>query len=167
MPSFNESVWNDSDRGNGNIDTTAHRAFDGVLRSATERIECVLAAGAVSDLPALRAWCDALPVDSYGQVFIEVFSPIQIEDLHAPVGLNVTWLCRELLDSVAAPGTRPAHGEALVAAADAWLNEWYRPASGIERHFTMWLGAHSTEVVHNYWKHLEDQTANAPGDPRR
>lgn len=130
-------------------------------------VNCVFAAGEAADLPSIRDWCASLPENSYGQVFIEVFSPIQIEDLGAPVGVNVTWICRELLRPNAPLGSRPARGEALVAAADAWLNEWYRSESRIERHFAMWLGGRSNEVVHDYWQRLEGQPASVPSDPRR
>lgn len=157
-------------RGSVDARNFEERTFEALALDAADRIDCVLAAGNLTDLPGLRAWCEALPEQSYGQVFIEVFSPIQIETLHTPAGVSVTWICRELLRPSALPGAGmkigPARGEALVTAVDAWLNEWYRPESGTERHFKMWMGARGNEVVHSFWQGVEQELAQASGAPR-
>lgn len=138
-----------------------HSSFQDIV-STNEQAHCLLAAGTLKDIPDLQSWCKTLPAASYGKVFIEVFSPIQITPLEAPEGVSVTWLCREHLANPDAPGTYRARGEALREAVDAWLNEWYRADSGTERHFTMWMGARGTEIMHNYWVSLERQVSETP-----
>lgn len=122
-------------------------------------LECVLAAGDASDLPALREWCAQLPEGSYGQVFIEVFSPIQIEPLDTPRRVGVTWICREYVNPGPRAGVSIPRGQALATAVDAWLDEWLRadPASG--RSFTMWKGGRSTPVMCDFWTRIENELA--------
>jgi NADPH-dependent ferric siderophore reductase len=126
-----------------------------------ESFDCVLAAGDASDLPGLRTWCAALPEDSYGQVFVEVFSPIQTEELQAPPGINVTWIYRERLRETTRPGLGIPRCQALADAVDAWLDEWYRAEHGAERHFTIWMGARSSSIMRSYWNRVEAEVAEA------
>lgn len=126
-----------------------------------DRFDCVLAAGDASDLPGLREWCAALPDDSYGRVFVEVFSPIQIERLEAPAGVAVTWICRERLRESTRPGVGIARCQALSEAVDAWLDEWYRSEFGPELHFTIWMGARSSSIMRGFWKGVENEVAEA------
>ncbi|MDI6022349.1 SIP domain-containing protein [Leucobacter sp. UT-8R-CII-1-4] len=125
------------------------------------QLDCILAAGDIGDLPGLRAWCENLPIDSYGQVFIEVFSPIQIEPIHTPPGVNVTWICRERLRESTRPGIGIPRCEALATAVDAWLDEWFRVDSCLTRHFTMWMGARGSSIMHSYWLRIEREVAAA------
>ncbi len=158
---FDESIFDDS-----SLSELPSTSLDGFV-DGNDRIDCLLAAGNISDVPDLRVWCQSLPADSYGQVFIEVFSPIQIEPLQTPPGVGVTWICREQLGDPTLPGIGLPQGQALKTAVDAWLCEWYRTEYGAERHFTLWMGARSNEVMHTYWKSLERQVTSASGDPRR
>ncbi len=118
-------------------------------------IDCVLAAGDASDLPALRTWLRALPESSYGQVFVEVFSPIQIADLPLPKHVGVTWLCREEREESPRPGVGRRRGEALAAAVDAWLDEWLWADSEAVRNIQLWTGARTSPVMQNYWTALD------------
>lgn len=120
-----------------------------------EFLDCVLAAGDIGDLPGLRAWCAALPADAYGRIFLEVFSPIQIEPLPAPPGVGVTWICREGLRISPRPGIGIPRGQALADAVDAWLDEWLRADPGAGRHFLLWTGARSSSVMRSFWNRVE------------
>ncbi|MBO1900683.1 hypothetical protein J4H92_01820 [Leucobacter weissii] len=122
-----------------------------------EHLDCVLAGGDAADLPGLRLWCATLPPESYGRIFIEVFSPIQIEPLNPPPGIGVTWICREQLRPSPRPGIGIPRGQALADAVDAWLDEWLRadPASG--RHFTVWTGARTSSIMHSFWRRIESE----------
>ncbi len=159
---FDESIFDES-----SLSDLAENAFEALVLDTVDRIDCVLAAGDITDLPNLRVWRQSLPEDSFGQVFIEVFSPIQIETLCTPAGVGVTWICRELLRPNTQSGVGIKRGEGLVTAVDAWLSEWYGAEYGAERHFTMWMGARSNEIVHGYWKGLEPEVSETAGDPRQ
>lgn len=112
-------------------------------------LDCVLAAGDLGDVDALRAWLVTLPVKSYGRVFIEIESAAQVAELPTPPGVGITWIERE---------TAPA-GEALARAVDAWLDEWLRgdPLSG--RHVALWLGAQASPVMRSFRDHVENELA--------
>ena len=111
-------------------------------------LDCVLAAGGADDLPGLRAWCAALPENSYGHIFVEADPADFTEPIAAPPGVGVTRL------SPAA-----SRGAALTGAVDAWLDEWLRgdPMSG--RHFLMWTGARDCADVRAFWTRIEAELA--------
>ena len=159
---FDESIFGESD-----LSDLAENAFQALVLDTVDRIDCVMAAGDITDLPAIKTWCESLPTTSYGQVFIEVFSPLQIEALNVPPRVGVTWICRELLRPHTRPGTGIERGEGLITAVDAWLSEWHGAEYGAERYFTMWMGARSNAIVHDYWKSLEQHVAKTTSDPRQ
>ncbi len=129
----------------------------------SEQFDCVLAAGDAGDLPGIRAWCAALPEDAYGQIFIEIFTPIQIEQLDAPAGVSINWICRERLRESTRPGIGIPRCQALATAVDAWLDEWYRSEYGPERHFTIYMGARGSSIMRTYWRGVEAEVAAAWG----
>ena len=86
-------------------------------RLATERI---LLAGDLSSLPEFRSMLSTLGPKSTGQVFIEVDSADQIEQLATPPRFSVCWLDR-------------SRGQQLRRSVDAWLSEML-PVSGVEEH---------------------------------
>lgn len=118
-------------------------------------IDCVLAACDASDIPALREWLRELPDSSYGRVFVEVFSPIQIEMLEVPTHVGVTWLCRETREASPRPGIGRQRGDALATAVDAWFDEWLWADSESVRHIELWTGARTSPVMQNYWMALD------------
>ena len=117
---------------------------------------CVIAAGDINDVRGLRAWCATLPADAYGQIFIEVFAPFQVEPLKAPERVGVTWICRERLRPSTRPGIGIPRGQALATAVDAWCNEWLRADPG-SHHFTLWMGARSSSVMRSFWARIESE----------
>ncbi|MFV0433778.1 MAG: hypothetical protein ACK5LO_07360 [Leucobacter sp.] len=120
-----------------------------------EYLDCVLAGGDVSDLNVLRAWCAALPHESYGRIFIEVFAPFQIQPFATPPHIGVTWICREGLRSTPRPGIGIPRGQALANAIDAWLDEWLRADPETGRHFTLWAGAQTSSIMRSFWARVE------------
>lgn len=134
-------------------------------------LDCVLAAGDNTDLPALRDWCAALPADSYGRVFVQVESPSQIDNFPTPMNVGVTWLVRESrsfdLDTmpIGFESSANTHSldyeDELVRAVDAWFDEWLRadPLSG--RHFLMWTGARNRPAMREFWERIEVEAAEA------
>jgi len=118
-------------------------------------IDCVLAAGDASDLREIRDWLRQLPDTAYGQVFIEVFSEIQIEALPLPPHVGVTWLCRERREESPRPGIGRRRGEALANAVDAWFDEWLWADSETGRSFQLWMGARTSSVMQSYWMGLD------------
>lgn len=114
-------------------------------------LECVLAAGDTSDIPALDAWLTALPSKSYGRVFIEIEDACQRRDLDAPPGVGITWLVQR-------PGQHS--GAALGRAIDAWLDEWLRgdPLSG--RYVHLWSGARGNPDIVAHLRRVEVELAD-------
>lgn len=120
-----------------------------------EPSSCVLAAATARDLPELRSWCEQLPDDAYGQVFIEVLSEVQVEPLVAPPGVSVTWIVREAVAGDSRLSALPPRGGALSRAVDAWLDEWCRADYGPERTITIWSGQRRCPFVESCWRRLE------------
>ncbi|HXH36922.1 MAG TPA: SIP domain-containing protein [Plantibacter sp.] len=106
-----------------------------------------LIAGDAGDLPAIRALLAELPSDAYGQVFVEIFGPIQLERLDVPSGMNVTWLCRDTRRSDERIGAGASKGEALVRAIEAWLDEWVRVEPDGRSNAMLWIGCHANPRV--------------------
>ncbi|RRD60119.1 SIP domain-containing protein [Leucobacter sp. OH1287] len=121
-------------------------------------LECVLAAGDAGDIAEIQDWLFSLPEHTFGQVFIEVFSPIQIVELFTPKHISVTWITREKLRPSSRPGIGIPRGSALRDAVDAWLNEWARPEGG--SHVHIWAGARSSSIMNRYWLMLQRELKN-------
>jgi NADPH-dependent ferric siderophore reductase len=72
--------------------------------------DLVLLGATADDLPVVETVLASLPVKARGQVFVEVDNAEEIRDVAAPGRFCVTWLRRDL-------------GQSMRAAADAWLAE--------------------------------------------
>lgn len=72
--------------------------------------DLVLLGAVESDLPVVETVLATLPTRARGQVFVEVDSAAAVRELVAPGRVCVTWLRRDL-------------GQSLSAAVDAWLGE--------------------------------------------
>jgi len=127
---------------------SAEHGHDDFIFICPTYLECVLAAGDAGDIGRLRDWLAALPRKSYGRVFIEVDSPMQIQLLEAPPGVGITWIERKPSE---------ASGAALMRAVEGWLDEWLRgdPLSG--RYVHLWTGARDNFAVTEYWNRLETE----------
>ena len=101
----------------------------------------VLFAGDASSVPTLRAMLAALPICARGQVFVEVDTAAQIEELPSPGRVTVTWLARDRRSGAPGSGLACASGEAVERAVRAWLAEMYVDADALaEAEHVIWLG---------------------------
>lgn len=80
----------------------------------------ILIAGDEFDLPMIRTALASLDAKARGQVFVEVHSDADVEQLNAPGRFSVCWLYRE-------------RGQSLRRSVDAWLSEML-PVSGVSDH---------------------------------
>ncbi|QJU54928.1 SIP domain-containing protein [Herbiconiux sp. KACC 21604] len=124
----------------------------------------VLLAGDTTDLTPIRRILSELPADAYGQVYIEIVSPIQIRELPRPAGVNLTWLRRDLVPHgllVIAP-----RGELIRSAVSAWVAEWMPEATseGGDR-IVLWVGCNASPRVGALYRELASRlSAAAPGE---
>lgn len=72
--------------------------------------DLVLLGAVEQDIPIVETVLATLPARARGQVFVEIGSAAAIRDLNAPGRVCVTWLRRDL-------------GQTLHGAVDAWLGE--------------------------------------------
>lgn len=110
-----------------------------------------LLAGDDADLRALRQAIDRLPVDAYGQVFVEVASAVQIEQWCLPDRLSIAWLVRGAIGPADRSGRVDPieRGALLERALSSWVGEWM-PAEGQrarEIPLVMWIGCASSERI--------------------
>jgi NADPH-dependent ferric siderophore reductase len=80
----------------------------------------ILLAGDLASLPEFRSMLATLGPRATGQVFVEVDSADEIEELVTPPRFSVCWLDR-------------SRGQQLRRSVDAWLSEML-PVSGDEEH---------------------------------
>jgi NADPH-dependent ferric siderophore reductase len=116
----------------------------------------VLLAGDGADLRDLRALLAILPVDAYGQVYVEVASAVQIERLEVPARVAVTWLERERETSSA------VRGALLTTAVDAWIDEWM-PAGVRNDGRIAWIGCAAAPRIATRYRTLQDRSMTAAG----
>jgi NADPH-dependent ferric siderophore reductase len=118
----------------------------------------VLLAGDSADLPELRALIATLPQDAYGQVYVEVAAPVQVEPLATPVRVAVTWLVRET------PAGLHARGELLARAVDAWTAEWL-PAGVRDARRIAWVGCAAAPAIADRFRTMRAQADTGSGIP--
>lgn len=102
----------------------------------------VMVAGDSRDLPAIRQILERLPEDSYGQVFIEIVSDVQIVAMDAPAAVSVTWMHRSSFGrSIPNHTFGSARGETIERAVLAWTSEWLEPGCQCgQGPFYVWIG---------------------------
>ncbi len=141
----------------------------------------ILLVGDSADLPALGAMLRGLSADTYGQVYVEVATAIQIRALPAPVNVSVTWLCRDratsALDVIPRGIGALAHrGELASRAISAWVAEWQPceprepavlsdpDASGTREDYVLWIGCSAGERISDFYRRLQ-QCLDEPRHP--
>lgn len=127
----------------------------------------ILLVGDSTDLPAIHDILRDLPSDSYGQVYLEVATAIQVRPLPAPAGVSVSWLCRDRhsSDVGGAPrdiGAMARRGELASRAIAAWVAEWL-PERSSEGSYTMWIGCSTSTRVGRLYRTLQEHL----GEPQR
>lgn len=121
--------------------------------------ELFLIAGDSTDLNVIRSRLKALPNDARGQVFVEVFAPIQVSRLDAPHGVAVNWVMRDTHEHDGIRRAIAPRGAGLVRAVNAWLDEWMRADSLDSDNYRIWLGACSSPTVNAYYDELSHELA--------
>ncbi|GAA3029578.1 SIP domain-containing protein [Microbacterium dextranolyticum] len=107
-----------------------------------------LIAGDATDLPLLDQLLRRLPVDAYGQVFVEIDAHVQICPLPAPAGLTVHWLTRD----------EPQRGGRAARAVMGWVSEWMPDeASAHDAPYVMWIGCSTSIVMDRLYDRLGDR----------
>lgn len=92
-----------------------------------------LLVGDETDLAALQPLVARLPVDAYGQIFIEVGTGIDAAVWSVPPGVQLTWLESD--------GPHASRGDHAIRAVSAWIDEWMPEAIGeTQAPFVLWLG---------------------------
>ncbi|WP_336632872.1 MULTISPECIES: SIP domain-containing protein [unclassified Microbacterium] len=110
-----------------------------------------LIAGDITDLSLLHQLVGRLPVDAYGQVFIEASDDVQIRPLPAPPGLVVHWLVDD-----ASPLGLP-RGERAAQAVMAWVSEWMPEETATHlTPYVMWIGCSTSTVMDQLYDRLGD-----------
>jgi NADPH-dependent ferric siderophore reductase len=129
---------------------------------ATGETPHVLLAGDTTDLTPIRRILSELPADAYGQVYLEIVSPIQIRPIERPEGVSLTWLRRDLVPHgllEIAP-----RGELIRSAVTAWVAEWMpeAPSEGGER-IHLWVGCNASPRVGSLYRELASKLS-APAE---
>ncbi|MGT2427347.1 SIP domain-containing protein [Amnibacterium kyonggiense] len=112
----------------------------------------VLLAGDSGDLRDLRALASALPVDAYGQVYVEVAPGEPLEHLEAPARVTVTRLERT--------GDDRRRGALLTAAVEAWIAEWM-PAGARDDRRIAWIGCACAPALAERYRALQEHSLSA------
>lgn len=116
-------------------------------------------AGDAGDVHEIRRVLRAAPADVCGLVVIEVCNPVQTVHIDAPEGVGVRWLFRENRLGTLAP-----RGDGLVAAADAWLDEWMRADENPADEYVIWLGCRTSSRVNDFARTLELELAGSASE---
>lgn len=131
-------------------------AFESADRTSVAEpagIDCVLAAGDVSEAAEIAAWLGELPESAYGMVFIEMPADsglsVDPELLRGPERVSVTCLS----------GVPGEPGAALAGAVGAWLDEWLWAESQIVRNFDLWTGSEECEAMQGLWADVDRRLA--------
>ena len=114
-----------------------------------------LLAGDGSDIPTIQTTLQRLPVDAYGQVFLEVASPFRYQPISAPEGIGITWLFRDPGDGIQNPVA--PRGERLVEALQGWLAEWMPEWHLPEDPLVLWIGCCDSPLVDEFYVALRTE----------
>jgi NADPH-dependent ferric siderophore reductase len=112
----------------------------------------VLLLGDSADLAELDVILATLPRDAYGQVFVEVAAPVEVERLATPARVAVTWLVRETDAGLC------ARGELLVRAVDGWLTEW---GPAMDGRSIVWIGCSTSPAIADRYRAIRSEPIEA------
>lgn len=118
-----------------------------------------LLVGDAGDLPTLRVIVARLPVNAYGQIFVELAADERAEPWEVPGQMTVTWLRRQRRP----PGSsRHVHrGEPVARAVMAWVSEWIPdPYPESELPYVLWIGCSASSHVDRLHRHLSRRFEN-------
>jgi len=124
----------------------------------------VLIAGCSADIPAIHRILCELPAMAYGQVYIEIASPVQSRSWPVPDGVVVTWLRRDLHEGEL--GASLPKGELLARAVTAWMSEWLPEEEPAVPGF-VWLGGATSRSVDGIYAELSRRLDPMPHEPAR
>lgn len=119
-----------------------------------------LLVGDSADLATLQGIVARLPVNAYGQIFIEVASELQIQNWRVPTGMTVSWLCRDRASSVV--GAVAHQGELVARAVSAWVAEWMPERHGSQASpYVLWIGCAASDHVDGLYQELAHRIEHA------
>lgn len=129
----------------------------------------ILMAGDSRDVWNLRRILASLPPTAYGQVFVEVESAAEIQDMPTPDGITVSWLRRDQMHDASTGELGLPRGEAVALAVRAWADEWMpgdtQCACGCGTEvFYVWIGCSMSPSVDELYSTL-GVTLGSPGQP--
>lgn len=114
-----------------------------------------LLVGDSADIPTIQATLRRLPVDAYGQVILEVASPLQFQLIDAPEGVAISWLFRDSGGGILEPV--PARGERIVRALEGWLAEWMPEHHAQSDPLVLWIGCCDSALVDEFYLTLRTE----------
>ncbi|GAA3651823.1 SIP domain-containing protein [Microbacterium marinilacus] len=115
-----------------------------------------LLVGDSTDLGAILGIVDRLPVNAFGQIFIEVACDMQIQKWELPPFMTITWLRRDL----AAGGSRSVapRGELIARAVAGWAAEWLPERhDGTELPLVLWIGCAASAAMNTVYRDLAER----------
>lgn len=118
----------------------------------TERPAHYLLVGDSADLGVLRDLVEQLPLDSYGQIYVEVASRVQVERWDVPPGMSLSWLRRDRTESLL--GGLVPRGELAARAVSGWVAEWMPEGEDPAHPHVLWIGCSASEHVDRLYRDL-------------
>lgn len=111
-----------------------------------------LLVGDEGDIAMIHTILRRLPVDAYGQVYIEVDGARPLPSLAMPEGMELTWLRRD--SRVRRGGSAHDHGALAAGVIDVWLQEWMPDADAAEEPYVIWIGCTASGRVDLLYRDL-------------
>ncbi len=122
----------------------------------------VLIAGCSTDIPAICRMLRELPSGAYGQIYVEIASPVQVRRWAVPDGVVVTWLRRD--EQGQASGAVLPKGELLARAVSAWMAEWLTADDPLVPGF-VWLGGATSPRIDDLYDELSRRLGLMSSEP--
>lgn len=125
-----------------------------MTRYVRDPAQHVFVGGDLDDVPVIAELVASLPPTAYGQVVVAFDGPVA--DLALPVPSRVQ------VHRLAGRRTAEARGDAVAAAARAWVGEWMlEDPARVDRTFVVWLGCPGSAAVTDVERTISDSLESA------